>query len=55
MLLLQLGFTYLPLMNRLFHTAPISFSHWGQIAGACLVAMIVVTVDKKFAFRYSRG
>jgi Ca2+-transporting ATPase len=51
----QLGFTYLPLMNRLFHTAPISFAHWGQIAGACLAAMVVVTVDKRFASRYSRA
>ena len=33
MLILQVMFTYLPAMNLLFHSAPISFGAWGRILG----------------------
>lgn len=51
MILLQLGFTYLPLMNRLFRSAPLSLVHWLQIAAACCVAVIVVALHKSFVAR----
>ncbi len=46
MILLQLLFTYLPLMNQIFHTAPISLTYWGYIIGAGLLIFIIVEIEK---------
>jgi cation-transporting P-type ATPase F len=43
----QLALTYLPAMNRLFHTAPITGASWVRILGLATVAWAVVTVDKR--------
>lgn len=44
----QLAITYSPLMNELFHTAPISAETWLRILGIALLASLVVAVDKRF-------
>jgi magnesium-transporting ATPase (P-type) len=46
MLLLQLAFTYVPVMNTLFDSAPISASDWGLIILLALVAFVVVELEK---------
>jgi Ca2+-transporting ATPase len=46
MMLLQLLFTYLPLMNQIFHSAPISLVHWGHIIGASFLIFIIVEIEK---------
>jgi len=46
MLLLQIAFTYLPVMTTLFHSAPISLAAWARIIGAGLVLFLVVEVEK---------
>mgnify|MGYP005847287911 CR=1 FL=1 len=51
MVLLQLAFTYLPFMNRLFHTEPIGLESWGAIAAAAVVAHFVVGLEKFIARR----
>ena len=43
----QLALTYTPLMNDLFHTAPISAEAWLRIVGLALLASLVVAVDKR--------
>lgn len=43
----QLAITYLPLMNELFHTAPISVGTWLRILGIALLASLVVAADKR--------
>ncbi|MFP8963094.1 HAD-IC family P-type ATPase [Streptomyces nanhaiensis] len=43
----QLAITYLPAMNRLFHTAPIGGTAWLRILGIALLASLVVAVDKR--------
>jgi cation-transporting ATPase F len=43
----QLAFTYLPVMNRLFDTAPIGAETWLRILLVGLLAWVVVTVDKR--------
>ncbi|MBN3932362.1 HAD-IC family P-type ATPase [Streptomyces verrucosisporus] len=43
----QLAITYLPAMNRLFHTAPISGTAWLRILGVALLASLAVAVDKR--------
>lgn len=53
MILAQLLFTYTPVMNRLFHTAPISVESWGRILGVAAVVFIIVEVEKWI--RYGRG
>jgi Ca2+-transporting ATPase len=47
MLLIQLVYTYLPVMNRLFQSAPISGRAWLYIACAGLLSSLVVEVEKK--------
>lgn len=49
----QLAFTYAPLMNRLFHTAPISAESWLRIAGVAAVVFVIVEFEKWA--RYGRG
>ena len=48
----SLAFTYVPLMNHLFHTAPISLMDWAHILVVGLVIHLVVAVEKGF---WSRG
>ncbi|MEE9096162.1 cation-translocating P-type ATPase [Pseudarthrobacter phenanthrenivorans] len=43
----QLALTYTPLMNDLFHTAPIGPDAWLRIFGLALAASLVVAVDKR--------
>ncbi|MCZ7414491.1 HAD-IC family P-type ATPase [Streptomyces sp. WMMC897] len=43
----QLALTYLPTMNHLFHTAPISARTWLHILGVALLAALVIAVDKR--------
>ncbi|GAB4196326.1 MAG: cation-transporting P-type ATPase [Thermoflexibacter sp.] len=46
MILLQLAFTYLPIMNQIFHSAPISLVHWGHIIGASFLIFIIIEIEK---------
>ena len=46
MLLLQILYTYLPLMNTLFQSAPISMESWYRILGAGVIAYLVVEFKK---------
>ena len=43
---LQLLLTYVPIMNRLFHTAPIDAAAWGLNLFCALVAYAVVGLEK---------
>ena len=45
--ILQLVFTYAPLMNRFLHTAPIEASSWLRILGVALTGLVVVELEKK--------
>ena len=46
----QLALTYLPVMNTLFRTAPISLGAWLRILGLALVVTAVVALDKRFGW-----
>ncbi len=50
MLAAQLAFTYAPVMNTLFHTAPIGLESWGRIACVAVAAFVVVEVEKWIRF-----
>lgn len=47
----QLLFTYSPLMNRLFHTAPISIMDWIHILGVGLIIYLVIGAEKALRCR----
>ncbi|MEJ2690066.1 MAG: cation-transporting P-type ATPase [Deltaproteobacteria bacterium] len=49
MLLLQLLYTYLPVMNRLFQSTAIGWNSWGRIAAAGLISFLVVEIEKKIS------
>ena len=53
MVVAQLLFTYTPVMNRLFHTAPIGADAWLRILGVAAAVFIIVEVEKWL--RYGRG
>jgi hypothetical protein len=55
MLLLQLGFVYLPFMNTLFGTAPIGLMSWMRILAAGLALYFIVEFEKWIRFRNSTG
>jgi Ca2+-transporting ATPase len=46
MVLLQLLFTYLPVMNRLFGSAPLSLVLWLDVLGVGLAAFLLVEIEK---------
>jgi cation-transporting ATPase F len=46
MITLQMLYTYLPGMNRLFSTAPIGATAWAGIVGVALVVHVVVETEK---------
>ena len=43
----QLALTYVPAINDLFHTAPITGGTWVRILALAAVAWVLVTVDKR--------
>ena len=43
---LQLMFTYAPVMNRLFHSAPIPLSSWGMISMIGFAAYLLIEAEK---------
>ncbi len=47
MVFIQLGYTYIPLMNRLFQSAAIDAASWGRIVLAGMAAYVIVEVEKK--------
>jgi cation-transporting ATPase F len=51
----QLLITYLPVMNHLFQTAPISAESWGRILVVAVAASLVVAVDKHRLSRAPRS
>ena len=50
MLAAQLLFTYAPVMNKLFHTAPIDAASWLRIVGVAAVAFVAVELEKWIRF-----
>jgi Ca2+-transporting ATPase len=46
MILVQLFYTYSPVMNRLFHSAPISLEAWIQIIIVAIMVFFIVELEK---------
>ena len=44
--LFQAGFTYWPVLNRLFHTAPLGWDVWGLILAASAALFLIVEAEK---------
>lgn len=47
----QIAFTYLPAMNRLFHTAPLGIEAWARILVVGICSWIIVGFEKWVRFR----
>jgi magnesium-transporting ATPase (P-type) len=54
MIAAQLLFTYAPLMNRLFGSAPIDLAAWVRVIAAAVVTFVVVGLEKWVRGRWSR-
>jgi len=54
MLVLQMGFTYLPLWNAWFHSAPIGWEAWLRILLTAMATYLVVGFEKGLRRRWSR-
>ena len=55
MLLLQIFYTYLPVMNRLFQSAPIGIGSWGKIMAVGMLTYMIVEVEKRLWQRAARN
>jgi cation-transporting ATPase F len=55
MLAAQLLFTYAPVMNKLFHTAPTSGESWLRIVGVAAIVFVVVEIEKWMRYGHGRG
>jgi cation-transporting ATPase F len=55
MLSAQLLFTYAPVMNRLFHTAPISAESWLRIGLVAVAGFAAVELERWIRFGGHRG
>ena len=51
----QLLFTYVPVMNRLFHSAPLDAGAWLRIAAVAAFAFVVVELEKWLRHGRRRG
>jgi len=51
MIMLQMGFTYVPAMNRFFHSAPISWNAWIRILLIGLSIYAIIEIEKWVRFR----
>ncbi|MDD5678202.1 MAG: cation-transporting P-type ATPase [Kiritimatiellae bacterium] len=51
----QLLFTYAPVMNKLFHTAPIGADSWLRIGAVACVAFVAVEIEKWIRYGRRRG
>jgi Ca2+-transporting ATPase len=51
----QLLFNYLPLMNRLFHTAPVRADTWLHVSLVGLAVFVLIELEKRLRFRHSPG
>jgi Ca2+-transporting ATPase len=49
--LLQIAFTYFPVLNRLFHTAPVRAEAWIYIVSIGIFTFGVVELEKWLRFR----
>ena len=54
LLALQVGFVYLPFMNTLFGSAPLSFLEWGQALVVGLIVLPVISLEKWVRKRQAR-
>ncbi|MBF0297898.1 MAG: cation-transporting P-type ATPase [Oligoflexia bacterium] len=52
MFIFQFAFVYLPIMNKLFHTAPVSLASWGRVILLALVSYLFIELEKWI--RYQR-
>ncbi len=53
LLVLQIGYTYLPLMQSLFHTAPIDAGAWLRILVAGILLLLIVEGEKALISRWT--
>jgi len=51
----QLLFTYAPMMNNLFHSAPLAAESWLRIVGVAAIAFVAVEFEKWIRFGRGRG
>lgn len=49
MILLQLLYTYMPVFNTVFQSAPMGFKEWGMVLFTSLVIFVVVEIEKKIS------
>ena len=54
MLLLQILFTYLPVMNLVFQTAPLEIDSWLRILALAIVAHSIIEFDKWIRRKFSK-
>jgi magnesium-transporting ATPase (P-type) len=54
MAVLQVALAYVPVMNRLFHTAPIDYVSWSACLVAGVIVLAVVAAEKKLRLKYGR-
>jgi Ca2+-transporting ATPase len=47
MLLIQMVYTYVPVMNQLFHSTAIGLGSWARIMLAGAIGFLIVEVEKK--------
>ena len=55
MIAVQLIFTYAPVMNRLFHTAPIGWGAWVRLVGLGAVVFVAIEIKKGLDSRRLRA
>ncbi len=54
MVTLQLAFTYVPLMNHLFHAAPIGWDAWWRILLTGVAAYVIVGIEKSLRRQWAK-
>jgi Ca2+-transporting ATPase len=53
MFLLQLAYTYLPFMNRLFQSAPVDLGVWTRTVAAGVACFVIIEIEKKLVQKFT--
>jgi len=55
MTLVQIAYTHLPVMNRLFQSAPIAPAVWGRTVAAGLAVFVIIEIEKRLWLKKAKG
>ncbi|OGQ86433.1 MAG: carbonate dehydratase [Deltaproteobacteria bacterium RIFOXYD12_FULL_56_24] len=55
MTMVQIAYTHLPVMNRLFQSAPVDLAVWGRTVAAGVVVFVIIEIEKRLWLKKAKS